>query len=427
MDEAMDNTQAGHQGVIDYLIASKRCEVRDLEHFLALGALVATVSDLVHKLQRERGASNLFLASHGKQFSLERQQLCCVTDTGIADFHKQLRAVEASIYHVSGGTRLFSRIASVLHMLEALPVHRAQIAACQFKVEDATRDYNQVVQALLSIVFETADAALDPILSASLVAMFNFMQGKELAGQERAAGATGFASGLLEEQQREHLHYLMDAQQRCFEVFANFADSDILAHWQQLLEQMPDDEIAQLRQLLTRRRAGEHHGIRTEPELASRWFVLMTTRIDAMKAQEEMLANHLRSLCVQRLEAAQQRLQHHESLIPMLQEKAAPPALSPVLDKTAGVNVAGQSESRPVMELLQFQAQRLQQMSEELNAARTALEERKVIERAKHLLMKHRGLSEEHAHRLLRQMAMNQSRRLIEIARSVIEMAAVWS
>ena len=86
-----------------------------------------------------------------------------------------------------------------------------------------------------------------------------------------------------------------------------------------------------------------------------------------------------------------------------------------------------QQESRPVMELLQFQAQRLQQMSEELNAARTALEERKLIERAKHLIMKHRGLSEEDAHRLLRKMAMNQSRRLVEIARSVIELAGVWS
>src|SRR5690606_7015051 len=107
-----------------------------------------------------------------------------------------------------------------------------------------------------------------------------------------------------------------------------------------------------------------------------------------------------------------------ESLIPMLQENTVPPALSPV---------STQTESRPVMELLQFQAQRLQQMNEELNEARTALEERKVLERAKYLLMKHRGLSEEDAHRLMRQMAMNQSRRLVEIARSVIELAGVWS
>jgi AmiR/NasT family two-component response regulator len=97
------------------------------------------------------------------------------------------------------------------------------------------------------------------------------------------------------------------------------------------------------------------------------------------------------------------------------------------VQQTSGTHaVADRSDSRSLLELLQFQAQRLQQMSEELNAAKTALDERKLIERAKLLLMKHRSLSEEQAHRLLRQMAMNQSRRLAEIARSVLEMADVW-
>ncbi|HLT63226.1 MAG TPA: nitrate- and nitrite sensing domain-containing protein [Pseudohongiella sp.] len=55
---------------------------------MALGTLVTTVSDLVHKLQRERGASNLYLGSSGDRFSLEREQLCCVADAGITDFRK---------------------------------------------------------------------------------------------------------------------------------------------------------------------------------------------------------------------------------------------------------------------------------------------------------------------------------------------------
>lgn len=58
MDEQMCKVQAGRQSATDYLIASKRCEKQDLEHFLALGELVACVSELVHNLQRERGASN---------------------------------------------------------------------------------------------------------------------------------------------------------------------------------------------------------------------------------------------------------------------------------------------------------------------------------------------------------------------------------
>ncbi|MDP3206034.1 MAG: ANTAR domain-containing protein, partial [Hydrogenophaga sp.] len=66
-----------------------------------------------------------------------------------------------------------------------------------------------------------------------------------------------------------------------------------------------------------------------------------------------------------------------------------------------------------------------QTMSEELDTVRASLNERKLIERAKGLLMAHRHLSEEEAHKTMRQMAMNQNRRLIEVAEAVLAMADV--
>ena len=59
-------------------------------------------------------------------------------------------------------------------------------------------------------------------------------------------------------------------------------------------------------------------------------------------------------------------------------------------------------------------------MKEELDAIRSTLNERKLIERAKGLLMAHRRLSEEQAHRVLQQLAMSQSRRLVDIAEAVL-------
>ncbi len=59
----------------------------------------------------------------------------------------------------------------------------------------------------------------------------------------------------------------------------------------------------------------------------------------------------------------------------------------------------------------------------ELDTIRQKLAERKVVERAKGLLMKSRGLSEEQAYHALRRMAMDRNRRMGEVARSVIEMA----
>jgi response regulator NasT len=56
----------------------------------------------------------------------------------------------------------------------------------------------------------------------------------------------------------------------------------------------------------------------------------------------------------------------------------------------------------------------------ELDSARAKLAERAAVERAKGLLMKHKGLSEEEAFRALRSLAMQKQRRLGEIAGQII-------
>nr|CAD6430435.1 chemotaxis protein CheY [Rhizobium sp. Q54] len=64
-------------------------------------------------------------------------------------------------------------------------------------------------------------------------------------------------------------------------------------------------------------------------------------------------------------------------------------------------------------------------LQRELTEARTALEERKVVERAKGILMKMKGLSEDEAFRLLRQSAMNEKKKMAEIAQSVVTAAGL--
>jgi two-component system, response regulator / RNA-binding antiterminator len=59
----------------------------------------------------------------------------------------------------------------------------------------------------------------------------------------------------------------------------------------------------------------------------------------------------------------------------------------------------------------------------ELEKTKTALEERKVIDRAKGILMKARHLSEEDAYALLRRTAMNENRKIVEVAQSVLTAA----
>jgi response regulator NasT len=62
-------------------------------------------------------------------------------------------------------------------------------------------------------------------------------------------------------------------------------------------------------------------------------------------------------------------------------------------------------------------------LREELDRAKAALDERKTVERAKGILMKQHGVTEDVAYTLMRKAAMNESRRLAEVAQSVITAA----
>jgi response regulator NasT len=61
----------------------------------------------------------------------------------------------------------------------------------------------------------------------------------------------------------------------------------------------------------------------------------------------------------------------------------------------------------------------------ELQQAKSALEDRKIIEQAKALLMQQRSCSEDDAYVLLRRTAMNQNRKIADLARSLVAAAAL--
>lgn len=80
---------------------------------------------------------------------------------------------------------------------------------------------------------------------------------------------------------------------------------------------------------------------------------------------------------------------------------------------------------RPVIDAAVARFHMLQQLRAELAATRAALEERKIVDRAKAVLMKARGIDEEEAYALLRKTAMDQGRRIGEIAQQLVTAAGL--
>ena len=89
------------------------------------------------------------------------------------------------------------------------------------------------------------------------------------------------------------------------------------------------------------------------------------------------------------------------------------------------VNGLKQERVKPILDMAISRFNAFSRLSRELEEARGELESRKLIERAKGILMKSRGLSEEAAYALLRKTAMNQNRKIADIAQSLVTAAGL--
>jgi response regulator NasT len=94
----------------------------------------------------------------------------------------------------------------------------------------------------------------------------------------------------------------------------------------------------------------------------------------------------------------------------------------------AGVSayvVAGMQPERlrPILDVALARFEQERALRDELKDAKDRLAERKLIERAKGLLMEQKRVSESDAFQMMRKLAMDRNRRLVEIAQQIIDIA----
>jgi response regulator NasT len=109
--------------------------------------------------------------------------------------------------------------------------------------------------------------------------------------------------------------------------------------------------------------------------------------------------------------------------IAMFVDKSDRAAITAAIDAGVSAYIVGGLQKERVQSILDVCISRfnaMARMEAELEKTKNALEERKVIDRAKGILMQSKGLSEEDAYRLLRKAAMNEKKKIAEIAQSIV-------
>lgn len=322
------------------------------------------------------------------------------------------------------GTRETAQLASALQALSALARWREKVDQGMAEPLAVFAFFSDLIDRLLAVGFGALDRLPVADLAAPMASGFHLAEAKEAAGRERALIARIFSGESVTPSMRDELAELIERQETA------------LTHCTALAPDTPgglsDSSLSLERH---RRLALSPSGPQPDAMQAREWFSLASARIDAFRRSERAFTERLARALEAAETSARARLQESRDVASPPRELQ--PAAPRVLIVCGGGGLPGEHRrtgemsssaflARPLSELLAEHSRRLDSAILELAAAREALDERKLVDRAKGLLMQHKNLGEEAAYRLLRQEAMRRSVRISEVAASLIRSAPLW-
>ncbi len=397
--------------------------IEELERLDSCITFVENIGHIIHQMQVERGASCLYIASAGARFAAERAEIIVQNQAMEASFRAALQQHLQS--DVLADAKQLTLISWILLGLDQLTTLRHEITLQKISFTDCIESFSRLIGSLIALIFEITGSSANSKISTALLTLYHLIQGKEFAGQERAVGAYLFGSGCLEQPHQHKLLELIDQQDRHFELFCQFGNAEICQawrHWQQA-------DWHQQQQQFRNKLATAKDQQALQPHNADLWFDLCSKRLSEMWQIQCQLVQSMHTLLAGLTHQAKQDLAQTRSYLEAIQ--ATPTAamnssffnLAIPVERDLSFQSHGNTPPYPmasIISLLQQQSRQIAEMESELSDTKKALSERKLIERAKGVLMSTRGLDEMEAYKLMRSQAMEQNRRIVDVAENIL-------
>ena len=168
----------------------KRQLMIKMERMSQFSRLGVSISNLVHELQKERGASAGLLGSKGKSFRSKLTEQRKITDQKWAELQKLAVGVAELNYSNSEIAKLYK--SAVIH-LDATKTVRDRIDALEITSKEALDHYTLVDKAFLHTIDYLSSLSATVEIASLTGTYVNFLKGKERAGVERAVLTDTFA------------------------------------------------------------------------------------------------------------------------------------------------------------------------------------------------------------------------------------------
>lgn len=261
-----------------------------MEDTVEASAAAQQVASLITMLQRERGASGVYLSSDGRSMAPQLRGMRQATDDAVTAVRALDMAESAQL------TKALSEFAE-------LQAARSRVDDLTIAIEESGARYTAVIKTLIGFTQGLEAGVADVDLARALGGLNQFVEMKERAGRERAMLGVVFARDRLTTE-------LLAAFSRNLGEFTAYADGFRRAAPESFVrlldEQMQQPaalEVARLQRLATEVPLGESLGI----DSAS-WFATATRRIDVLGELEQQLAREVGSLAEQARDQASMAL-----------------------------------------------------------------------------------------------------------------------
>lgn len=253
--------------------------------------LSSVYSELVHELQKERGMTAGFLGSKGNKFSSKLPSQRKQTSN---------KAEKRSIYwqkNTFDNTQVQQLNTDINQRIAMLAKIRNRVDNFSIPVSEALAFYTNTNELLLSVSTIITKISSHAEITKETIAYYNFLQGKERAGIERAVLTSTFASGSFSQGMYRKFIQLVSEQNTYFDNFNAFASYENKNYFVAKQNNSSIKEVVKLRNIVMDKAISGTFNVD-----ATYWFEQSTKRIGVLKKIEDKLNQSLSKLTNQQQE-----------------------------------------------------------------------------------------------------------------------------
>ncbi|MCK5666308.1 MAG: nitrate- and nitrite sensing domain-containing protein, partial [Thiotrichaceae bacterium] len=235
------------------------------------------LSNVLHELQKERGASAGYLGSKGKKF--------------IEKLHQQRELTNERLTllkdHISSEDNLFTRSASNNIDFSKLDSMRSSVDSQSVATKAAVGYYTALNKSILDTITEFSTLSRDPKIRNMLNSLVLFISAKERAGIERAILSATFARDEFTPFLNSKFLSVMAQQSALFNLFEHSANEQFKQSYLSIKSDASFAEVQRMRDIaLSRQKSFE-----TDPGY---WFKTITEKINNLKKMEDVITNSVK-------------------------------------------------------------------------------------------------------------------------------------